>query len=99
VESLLHTSCDKTQILWSELSLHIYRKTSDRVGFNVSNIILGEIPMSIDNKAMNFVILYVKQYNFICLMQKKEPFKVKISCREICCNTKNLKCTTLTNDG
>ena len=68
------------EILWSELSLHIYRKTSERVGFNVSNIILGEIPLSIDNKAMNFIILYVKQYIFICLMQSKEPNLVGLLC-------------------
>ena len=82
VESLLHvfTSCDKTRILWSELSLHIYRKTSERVGFNVANIILGEIPLSVDNKAMNFIILYVKQYIFICLMQNKEPNLVGLLC-------------------
>ena len=67
------TSCDKTRILWNELSLHIYRKTSERVGFNVANIILGEIPLSIDNKAMNFIIL-------ICLMQSKEPNLVGLLC-------------------
>ena len=45
VETITHIfiSCTKTHTLWSELSLHIYRKCSERIGFNVSNIIFGEI--------------------------------------------------------
>ena len=81
-ETIAHifTSCSKTQTLWSELSLHIYRKMSERIGFNVSNIMFGEIPLSFNNKAINFIILYSKQYIFICLMQNKEPNLVGLLC-------------------
>lgn len=75
VETIIHVfiACDKVQTLWSDLSLHIYRKTSERVGFNVSNVILGDLPLSNNNRVINFIILYVKQYIFISLMQNKMP--------------------------
>lgn len=75
VYTIIHVfiSCDKVQTLWSDLSLHIYRKTSERVSFNVSNIILGELPLSNNNRIINFIILYVRQYSFISLMQNKMP--------------------------
>ena len=75
VETILHifTSCEKTQPLWSELSLYIYRKTHERVGFNVSNIIFGKFPLSSYNKVINFIILHVKQYIFTCLLQNNMP--------------------------
>jgi hypothetical protein len=40
----------------------------------------GEIPLSFNNKAINFIILYAKQYIFICLMQNKEPSLVGLLC-------------------
>ena len=82
VETMIHvfTSCVITRTLWNDLSLHIFLKTSERVGFNVSNIILGEIPLSINNKAINFIILYAKQFIFICLMQSKEPNLIGLLC-------------------
>ena len=43
-------------------------------------MIFGEIPLSFSNKVINFVILYVKQYIFICLMQNKEPDLVGLLC-------------------
>ena len=66
--------------MWSEWSLHIYRKISDRIGFNVSNIIFGEIPLTFDTKAINFIILYTKQYISTCLMQNKEPNFIALLC-------------------
>ena len=82
IETIMHifTPCTKTQTLWSELSLHIYRKLSERFGFNVSNIMFGEISLSFNNKAINFIILYTKQYTFICLMQNKEPSLIGLVC-------------------
>ena len=75
VKTILHIffSCENTQPLWNELSLRIYRKTRERVGFNVSNIIFGKFPLSSYNKVINFIILHVKQYIFTCLMQNNMP--------------------------
>ena len=53
--------------------MHIYRKTTKRIGFNFKNIILGEMPFTKDNIIINFVILYTKQYIFSCLLQCKKP--------------------------
>lgn len=64
---------DIIHTLWSELSLHIYRKTSKRIGFNVLNIIFGELPLTCHNKVINFIILSMKQYLFSCLMVNKVP--------------------------
>lgn len=47
-------SCDIIHTLWSELSLHIYRKTSKRIGFNVLNIMFGEAPLTCHNKVIIF---------------------------------------------
>lgn len=47
--------------------MHIYQSTSLRIGFNVVNILLGELPLSKGNKVVNFIILYTKQYLFCCL--------------------------------
>ena len=54
VESIVHifTTCDK---------IHIYRKTTVSVEFNLSS------------KAINYVILFMKQYLFSSLMLKKIP--------------------------
>lgn len=69
----LRFASDKLQTLWGDLSLHIYRETTQRVGFNVSNFILGDLPLSNNNRVINLIILYVKQYIFISLMQNKMP--------------------------
>lgn len=102
VETIIHVfiSCDKVQTFWSDLSLHIYRKTTERVGFNVLNIILGELPLSNNNRVINFIILYVKEYIFVSLMQNKMPIcfwitqslknkKYHTHCRKICCYSKS----------
>lgn len=60
-------SCEKISTIWSNLSMHIYQYTSIRISFNVINILLGELPLSKDNKVVNFIILYAKQYLFWCL--------------------------------
>lgn len=65
--------CDKVMPLWNNLSMHVYRKTAKRIGFNVCNIILGETPLSSGNRIVNFLILYTKQYIFTCLKQNKVP--------------------------
>lgn len=59
IETLIHVfiSCNKIQTLWSDLRFHFYRKTSERVGFNVWNIILGELPLLNNNRVINFIIL------------------------------------------
>lgn len=53
--------------------MHIYQYTSIRIGFNVINILLGELPLSKDNKVVNFIILYTKQYLFCCLKKDILP--------------------------
>ena len=40
--------------LWNNLSMHVYRKTANRIGFNVCNIILGETPLSSGNRIVIF---------------------------------------------
>lgn len=45
--------------------MHNYQSTSPRIGFNVIKILLGEVPLSKDNKDVNFIILYVMQYLFM----------------------------------
>ncbi|XP_055995578.1 uncharacterized protein LOC130046786 [Ostrea edulis] len=75
VETMQHMfmSCSYTLALWNNLSMHIFRKTSKRIGFNVSNVIFGETPRSLCNKVVNFIILYTKQYVFNCSKQNKIP--------------------------
>ena len=62
VETILYifTNCDKIHMLWTELSLHIYRKTAVNVEFNLSNIIFGELSLTCHNKAINYVTLSMK---------------------------------------
>jgi hypothetical protein len=52
--------------------MHIYKTTSKRIGFNVKNILFGEVSTK-DNLVINFIILYAKQYIFACLLQGKSP--------------------------
>lgn len=67
-------SCEKIHTVWGELSLYLYRETSERVGLNLSNIILGQLQLSFHNKVINFIFLYLKQ-NIFC-----SPLSNKIRC-------------------
>ena len=53
--------------LWNNLSMLIYRKNAKRIGFNDCNTI--ETPLSNENRIINFLILYAKQYLFICVKE------------------------------
>lgn len=67
VETILYVfiSCEKViKSWWRELSLHIVRKTSERVGFNVCSIIFGQLPLSNYKQVINSIILYVQQQFF-----------------------------------
>lgn len=51
VETIPHVfiKCLEIPPLWNTLSIHIiiiYCKTTDRIGFNVSNVIFGETPLN-----------------------------------------------------
>lgn len=64
VETIVHIfSCGIISTLWSELSSYL-RKTSERIGCNVLNIIFGELLLACRNKSINFSILSMKQYLF-----------------------------------
>lgn len=69
IETIQHVffSCTNVLPLWNNLSMSIYRKTTKRIGFNVINIVFGEKSISVDNKPVNFIMLYTKQFIFICL--------------------------------
>ena len=58
---------EKVMPLWNNLRMLIYRKTAKRIGFKVCNTILGETPLSSENRIVNFLILYTKQYIFTCV--------------------------------
>lgn len=75
IETILHmfVMCEKILPLYRNFSMHIYTTTSNRVGFNVTNIILGETPLNVNNKVINFIILCCKQYIFSCLLQSRIP--------------------------
>lgn len=61
---------EKIVPFWRDLSLHIYGTTQERLGFNASNIILGEIPLTPPKKRVeNFNLLSSKQYIFSYLFQ------------------------------
>ena len=64
---------EKVMPLWNNLSMLIYRKTAKRIGFNVCNTILGETHLSNENRIVNFLKLYTKQYIFTCVKQNKVP--------------------------
>lgn len=42
--------CSEILPLWNNLSIHIHRKTSNRVGFSVNNVLFGELPFIGCNK-------------------------------------------------
>lgn len=75
VETIEHVfmTCSEILPIWNNLSMYIYRKTSNRVGFNVNNVLFGELPFSGYNKVVNFIILYSKQFIFNCSKQNKKP--------------------------
>ena len=75
VETIQHIfiDCEKIMSLWSSFSLHIYVKTKERVGFNLQNVLFGDLPLTRRNKVLNFLILYTKQYIFSSLKQNKLP--------------------------
>lgn len=80
IETIQHVffSCTYVLPLWNNLSMCIYRKTRKRVGFNITNILFGENTLNVDNKPVNFIILYTKQFIFICLKQNKIPNYVEL---------------------
>ena len=69
----MFVNCTDVLSLWRNLSMHIYTTTSKRIGFNVKNILFGEVPLTKDNLIINFIILYAKQYILACLLQCKIP--------------------------
>lgn len=75
VETIQHVfmTCSEILPIWNNLSMYIYRKTSNRVGFNVKNVLFGELSFCGYNKVVNFIILYSKQYIFNCSKQDKKP--------------------------
>ena len=99
-ENILHVffMCEKIMPLWRDFSLHIYRTTRERLGFNAVNIILGEMPLSQSNRVKKFIILLSKQNIFSCLLQNKEPtlcgllWHIKMKyCIERCVSIHNCK--------
>lgn len=51
--------------------MHIYINTSNKVGFNGSNVLFGEMSFSVCNKVVIFKIKYSGHYIFNCLKQNK----------------------------
>ena len=56
VETIQHVfmNCEKVSCLWSSLSMHTYQSTAKRVGFNLVNVLLGELLLSRGNRIVNF---------------------------------------------
>lgn len=59
VETISHVfiKCLEILPLWNKFSMHFYCKTSNRTGFNVTNVIFGEIPINQGNKHVNFIVM------------------------------------------
>ena len=74
-ETIIHMFfiCEKVLHVWNDLSIRIYNTTSKRTGFNIRNVISGELPFVQDNYVVNFIILYTKQYIFRCFKSEKQP--------------------------
>ena len=53
--------------------MHILRNTGKRIIFHVHNVLFVETSFSKDNKIVDLIILYTKQYIYLCLKQKKFP--------------------------
>lgn len=54
------------------------RKHGRQVGFDAINIRFGENSPNVENKPVNLMILYTKQFIFICLKQNNIPNFVEI---------------------
>lgn len=37
--------CSYSLAMWNEFSTHMYNTTSERIGFNTSNVIFGDCPL------------------------------------------------------
>lgn len=61
----------KIQPLWNALSILIYEKCNKHVSFDVCNVLFGVYPLVWENRILNFVILYTKQYICLCLKKSK----------------------------
>lgn len=53
-------------------------KHGRKVGFDAINIRFGENSPNVENKPVNLMILYTKQFIFICLKQNNIPNFVEI---------------------
>ena len=69
----IFVSCSHSLAMWNQFSIHIYNTTSERVGFNISNVIFGNCPLLDTNMVVNFLILYGKLFIFYCSKQNKLP--------------------------
>lgn len=43
--------------IWNNFNMYIYRKISNRFGFNVNNVLFCELTFSGYNKVVNFIII------------------------------------------
>lgn len=71
-QALIYTLFRKIK-LQPALSILIYEKCNKNVSFDVCNVLFGVYPLVWENRILNFVILYTKQYIFLCLKQSKTP--------------------------
>lgn len=61
---------EKIVPFWRDLSLHIYGTTQERLGFNASNIILGEIPLTPPKKRVEISTYYLANNTFFLICFK-----------------------------
>lgn len=67
---------DTVSIFWSSLNMHIYQTTSKRLGFNIINISLGQLPLYKGNETINVLILYTNiSFSFFFFFGQKETFQ------------------------
>lgn len=64
----------RNTVFMNKLSMHINCKTTNRIWFNITNVIFGKIPLNEGNKVDDFIFLYTKQYIFNRLKKKKIPY-------------------------
>ena len=64
-------NCSRILPLRESLSTYVYNATSERIVFDISNVIFGEKPSG--DIAVNFILLNTKQFIFRCLKQSKLP--------------------------
>lgn len=79
-ETLIHVFISVIQCKkWDWFQAHInYIDILLRIGFNVSNIIFGELPLSDNEMVLHFIILYVKQYRCYTLSAKNAKRHLRI---------------------